>query len=329
MYSSWSMTSEMTPLEAHILRPMPIHSEHSSSDNSPDVAPLAAGITAEKSLVGPSEGRQDRTGTNLVNSSGVERPFFTVKQSRFHLNSAQLEKLRATCNTFQAPVGTFTSKHSCLFNVIIFVDPQHLKDHHWSPTGSAYDATRNPTLFVRNLIETITVDSFDDTSAPVGASPVDLPGGCVFPIGEPIRFSVALEPLAHNWPENSDGEEEFFITFKADPSTWLVTGKQRLRRVLSMMDDETLYFTAVPVPTPFCSSAEREAELRSHGREDDLHGKAVQQGRRMQKLSVVPTPTIEMRWASRNDANGEEKNAENNLVAIDVVQFRTSMRIRH
>ncbi|PWU99975.1 hypothetical protein C3747_212g31 [Trypanosoma cruzi] len=329
IYSSWSMASEMTPLDAHILRPMHIYSGHSSGDNSPDVVPLAVGITAEKSLVGALESHQDRTGTKSVNSSGAERPFFTVKHPQFYCNSAQLEKLRATCNTFQAPVGTFTSKHSCLFNAIIFVDPQHLKDHHWSHPGSADDATRKPTSLVRNLIETIGEDSFDDAPAPVGASPVDLPGGCVFPIGEPIRFSVALEPLAHNWPENSDGEEEFFITFKADPSAWLVTGKQRLRRVLSMMEEETLYFTAVPVPALFCSFAEREADRRPHGREDDQHGKAVQLGRRKQKLSVVPTPTIEMRWASRNDANGEETNAENNMVAIDVVQFRTSMRIRH
>ncbi|RNF14823.1 uncharacterized protein Tco025E_05694 [Trypanosoma conorhini] len=333
IYSNWSLAAGMTPLEAHILRPHSGTSAASSHATSPEGTPSAAAASLDASAGGVTEVRQPYAGIGSVCSSALERSICFAKQPRVCFNSVQLEKLQATCNTFYAPVGTFTSKHSCLFNVVIFLDPQQLKDCVGRQQGMAAAPTSETPSLAADLIEIISEDSFENAAAPAGASPVDLPGGCVFPAGEPIRFSVSLEPLAHNWPETCDGEEEFLITFRADPAAWLVTGKQRVRRVLSMMEDATLHFTAVPAPTPVAcgAAAEREASRASQGRDDDQPEPQAQphQRRRRQRVSVVATPTVEIRWASRGGAAGGETLLEDTAVAIDVVQFRTSMRIRH
>ncbi|KAK7194160.1 hypothetical protein NESM_000329600 [Novymonas esmeraldas] len=87
-----------------------------------------------------------------------------------------------------------------------------------------------------------------------GNAMVDQPSDVVFVAGEPVRFCVRLQPQAQNWPEDADMEETFFIRLKYNPAQWMVIGKQRDRRALSLMEEVTVYFNAVPL-LPIASTA--------------------------------------------------------------------------
>lgn len=336
LYSDWSITTRMGPLESHVLRQSSQPSMYLSSSALPTAA-LSAATTTTVSLTTTSPvgsgthdseeaGHHNRLSGSL--SSSATGRFFSsspsaAKTTQIIYDSAQLERLRATCNTFYGPVGTFTSRHLCLFNVIIFVDPLHPTNHGVRPFRTASGTAEAPRP-ARGGMTCRSRDACDDGTFPANVSPVNLPGDSVFSVGEPICFSVTLEPLAHNWPEDSACEEEFWITFRADPAAWLVTGKQRLRRALSMMEDETLHFTAVPVASVSCVERNTCRSFQPQGQRQE----ADQDGKE-QKLSVVATPTIEIHWASHDDVNGGDVLAKDDAVAIEVVQFRTSIRIQH
>ncbi|AIN98738.1 hypothetical protein LPMP_241050 [Leishmania panamensis] len=80
-----------------------------------------------------------------------------------------------------------------------------------------------------------------------GNAMVNQPSDFVFVAGEPVRFCVRLQPQAQNWPEEADMEETFFIRLKYNPEQWMVIGKQRDRRTLSLMEEVMVYFNAVPL----------------------------------------------------------------------------------
>lgn len=95
-----------------------------------------------------------------------------------------------------------------------------------------------------------------------GNAMVDQPSDFIFVAGEPVRFCVRLQPLAQNWPEDANMEETFFIRLKYNPTQWMVIGKQRDRRTLSLMEEVTVYFNAVPL-LPRASADDTENGLRS------------------------------------------------------------------
>ncbi|KAG5477757.1 hypothetical protein LSCM1_05055 [Leishmania martiniquensis] len=238
-----------------------------------------------------------------------------------------------------------------------------------------------------------------------GNAMVDQPSDFVFVAGEPVRFCVRLQPQAQNWPEDADLEETFFIRLKYNPEQWMVIGKQRDRRTLSLMEEVTVYFNAVPLLPPAPAdggvnaarlSGEATATSGSAGKipprqEDAAAENALNEdtdgdedvcparwaGRR-QRLSARPlaghavkdegilqTPTVEMFWERKKPATtvdgaanpsassfgggksvtsatgaegGDPCEADGQpacatavmgeAVLIDVVQFRTWVRVR-
>ncbi|KPA79146.1 hypothetical protein ABB37_05653 [Leptomonas pyrrhocoris] len=247
-----------------------------------------------------------------------------------------------------------------------------------APTGAAaggfsgnYTGTNNPT--------TADTDSF------FGNAIVDQPADFVFVAGEPVRFCVRLQPLAQNWPEDANMEETFFIRLTYNPEEWMVIGKQRDRRTLSLMEEVTVYFNAVPLlPRNAAdvnadtqrfprSNAVDEDEQDEEGGEGNASLLFVEEGEKgggatgaapssrhlaghaVRDEGILQTPTVEMFWERKKSAAGTtatddastaahhrfdsqtpaaaapsayEDAVMGEAVLIDVVQFRTWVRVR-
>ncbi|KAG5503446.1 hypothetical protein JKF63_05585 [Porcisia hertigi] len=170
-----------------------------------------------------------------------------------------------------------------------------------------------------------------------GNAIVDPPSDFVFVAGEPVRFCVRLQPQAQNWPEDAGMEENFFIRLKYNPEQWMVIGKQRDRRTLSLMEEVTVYFNAVPLLPP--TSADNDTstaksseatkavtmtgdENKENTGEDEVVGTATGTGRRkcrsvrplagnaVKDEGILQTPTVEMFWEQKKPrtAVGETTN---------------------
>ncbi|GET88945.1 hypothetical protein, conserved [Leishmania tarentolae] len=172
--------------------------------------------------------------------------------SAVHFNKVTWRHLEETCNTMWGPVATFRSKHLCVFSIVIYAE---------SPWTMRFGAATN---YAAQVPLTRTASNISSSchgsqlhhwsggkpSAALpffGNSMVDQPSDFVFVAGEPVRFCVRLQPQAQNWPEDAEMEETFFIHLKYNPEQWMVIGKQRDRRTLSLMEEVTVYFNAVPL----------------------------------------------------------------------------------
>ncbi|KPI86958.1 hypothetical protein ABL78_3949 [Leptomonas seymouri] len=225
-----------------------------------------------------------------------------------------------------------------------------------------------------------------------GNAMVDPPADFVFVAGEPVRFCVRLQPLAQNWPEDASMEETFFIRLKYNPAEWMVIGKQRDRRTLSLMEEVTAYFNAVPL-LPRANEDTQEftrSPGAAEGEERSLHGSTMYEddpdeeeeedrapplgghrergskgtarasrrlaGHAVRDEGILQTPTVEMFWERKKPPAGtpgtdsaltaacsntyaqntggapfpaaHEDAVMGEAVLIDVVQFRTWVRVR-
>ncbi|KAG8347296.1 hypothetical protein TRVL_01877 [Trypanosoma vivax] len=251
LYSNWSATEKKGSLETHILRPIRAPE---------DMMPYGEVVSAEEAI-------------DVSHATHPDGHRYGVRY-----DVQQLEQLYATCNTFNGPVGSFISKHSCLFDVVVTArgGDSALVNH----SGDRFPSSALPDVSQHSR---------------------------VFVAGERICFSVTLSPLAYHWPEGSASEEEFLITFKADPSFWVVCGLQRLRRRLSMMEEDTVYFTAMAL----CFKADKLPE--GSGSCDD-------------QTFDAPFPTVELHWATGADPAADSAAAG---IAIDVAQSHTFLRIQY
>ncbi|KAG5503999.1 hypothetical protein GH5_04859 [Leishmania sp. Ghana 2012 LV757] len=237
-----------------------------------------------------------------------------------------------------------------------------------------------------------------------GNAMVDQPSDFVFVAGEPVRFCVRLQPQAQNWPEDAGMKETFFIRLKYNPEQWMVIGKQRDRRSLSLMEEVTVYFNAVPLLPPTSAEGDTSAARSSgeaasasgrcgetpprrvdaaadNGRSEDTdgdedgcaskwtghrqrHSSRPLAGHAVKDEGILQTPTVEMFWERKKPATTVDSaaspltnnfgggkgttsatEAEGSLceadgqpacaaavmgeaVLIDVVQFRTWVRVR-
>lgn len=197
--------------------------------------PTELHLQAPRTAATPARQEADNGSSSRSSDSVTDR-------DALHFNPVTLTVLDASCNAYYAPEATFRSKHLCLFSAVMYAE---------SPWTMRFGAATN------NVRPRDAAGGFSRGAMLMGDAMVDQPADFVFVAGEPVRFCVRLEPLAQNWPEDAGMEEDFFIHFAYDPQEWMVIGKQRERCTLSLMDDITVYFTAVPLlpPTPPTAAA--------------------------------------------------------------------------
>ncbi|KAG5478236.1 hypothetical protein CUR178_04951 [Leishmania enriettii] len=291
------------------------------------------------------------------------------------------------CNTLRSAATAAPRAHpphpsSASNSFSFFRGPQLM---HWCGSGGTDDRPGSEASFFGNAM-------------------VDQPSDFVFVAGEPVRFCVRLQPQAQNWPEDAGMTETFFIRLKYDPEQWMVIGKQRDRRSLSLMEEVTVYFNAVPLLPPTSaegdtSTARPSGEAASasgrcgetpprradaaadNGRSEDTdgdedgcaskwtghrqrHSSRPLAGHAVKDEGILQTPTVEMFWERKKPATAvgsaaspptnsfgggkgttSATEAEGSLceadgqpacaaavmgeaVLIDVVQFRTWVRVR-
>jgi hypothetical protein len=399
-----------------------------SSNNSTSLSKSSEGDdTARRSGSTQSDGG----GSSSVANSGA-----------VHFNVVTLRHLEDTCNAVLGPVATFHSKHLCVFNIVMYAEsPWTMRfgaATNYVARAPATPLSRTPSTIgaragdgplprssvqssrvnAQHLLSSSTISSFNGvggtgTSNHVdshnadsffGNAMVDQPSDFIFVAGEPVRFCVRLQPLAQNWPEDANMEETFFIRLKYNPMEWMVIGKQRDRRTLSLMEEVTVYFNAVPLlprasaeasggddgvasTAPHSPSTGRGL-MRSDNAADDDDGEESAEnapatdgkggskgsststssgnsrggarssrplaGHAVRDEGILQTPTVEMFWerkkpstaaaaaascgSSRSSVADEAQSAAatavhgdavmGESVLIDVVQFRTWVRVR-
>ncbi|CBZ27434.1 conserved hypothetical protein [Leishmania mexicana MHOM/GT/2001/U1103] len=201
-------------------------------------------------------------GTGGKSSSGVKSQ--RTASSAVHFNVVTLRHLEETCNTMWGPVAAFRSKHLCVFSIVMYAE---------SPWTMRFGAATNYASQTPHPRATSNISSTCQGSqlshwsggkpsaalSLFGNAMVDQPSEFVFVAGEPVRFCVRLQPQAQNWPEDAEMEETFFIRLKYNPEQWMVIGKQRDRRTLSLMEEATVYFNAVPLLPLTSADGDRSA----------------------------------------------------------------------
>ena len=241
-------------------------------------------------------------------------------------------------NIYRAPIGSFESRHHCLFNVMVLLAegaPSH--DDGDDGTGGAESF---PDLLT---IAPSTVFSPLASAAAVqkGSRRWGLEGR-VFPIGEPVFFDIILEPQATNWPEIDDDEgfdsstataeptehrhhhhragieDQFFVKIVVDPTQWMVLGRSVELRTLSRWEDHRCRFAAVPIAAASESIKLPAVATASGGGGSHVHHDS------MSSLAVVDTPTVIVNRAmftSSSVTPGE-------VVPVDVVLCRAQLHLR-
>lgn len=319
------------------------------------------------------------SGNGSPSSSGTNSSSFQADEVYF--SPATLQYLEDTCNTIWGPVATFHSKHLCVFNIVMYaespwtmrfgaatnyVDPlpspvQSTPLLPWRTIAStsrrSHQTTASGSLPGEVTIVPVTTTAAAETSL-FGNAVVDQPADVLFVAGEPVRFCVRLQPLVQNWPEDAGTKETFFIRLQCNPAEWMVIGKQRDRRTLSLMEEETVYFTAVPLLPPTAGEKDTDdasaaAPVVMAGGEKD--GKSETRSSAVRPLAgssvkdegILQTPTVEMFWEKKggtwstantlseqpNDSIRSLERRSGNAamgepVLIDVVQFRKWVRVQ-
>ncbi|CCW66025.1 unnamed protein product [Phytomonas sp. Hart1] len=139
----------------------------------------------------------------------------------------ELAYLSSSCNVYYGPPASFRSTYFCLFTAIIQAESN------WeTQDGMTVDGTHH--------VMGMTNEQKDDST-------LKQTHEFVLVAGEPVRFSVRLSPLLHNWPGGSRAENDFFIELHFDTAQWMVIGKKRTRQTLSATDEVMMYFTALPL----------------------------------------------------------------------------------
>ncbi|AYU79191.1 hypothetical protein LdCL_240015900 [Leishmania donovani] len=201
-------------------------------------------------------------GSEGRSSSGVKSQ--RAAPSAVHFSMVTLRHLEETCNTMWGPVAAFHSKHLCVFSIVMYAE---------SPWTMRFGAATNYAAQPPHPRTTSSISSSyhgsqlnhwsggkpSATLSFFGNAMVDQPSDVVFVAGEPVRFCVRLQPQAQNWPEDADMDETFFIRLKYNPEQWMVIGKQRDRRTLSLMEEVTVYFNAVPLLPLASADGDRSA----------------------------------------------------------------------
>ncbi|CBH17524.1 hypothetical protein, conserved [Trypanosoma brucei gambiense DAL972] len=317
IYSNWSVTERLKPMEEYILRPI-----RSSGTKLPSpIAETAHFSGVMKSSSNWMEHTNDTplspASTETLEAEIGDEPEVNAEVVRVQYDISHLEKLYSSCNTFNGPLASFTSKHSCLFNVDITAQPLT-----WSSAGPN-KTPKSISLEANRSSLGCTIEFTDGPGARY------LPGDCVFPVGEPVQFTVTLDPLAHNWPEDSASEEEFIVCLKVDPAFWFAVGKQRLRCRLSMMEETVLRFTAIPLP-PGEEGTHRAVSVDYPLHQYQVIGNIRKKGsdERVEGEFNAPTPTVELHSIPRQSVSETDGAKQGENVAIEVVQFSALMRIR-
>nr|CCC95184.1 conserved hypothetical protein [Trypanosoma congolense IL3000] len=300
LYSNWSVTETLKPLRNHILLPKR-HDIKKSTSNS-------GGMRSDLMYMSNAGEPLD----DLIE----QEPECSTRDIRLRYDLVQLEKMYASCNTFSGHVGSFTYKYSCWFNVYVTAlpSPWYGKDTFVNSGLSSVDESclslGNEEVFTHGTVTE------------------RLPASSSFTVGEPVRFAVTLDPLAHNWPEGSEAEEDFVLLFKVDPASWFVLGKQRLRRKLSIMEKSTVYFTALPLPP---STTGGDVNVSKYQNPRNCHHHDKDEGNNAPSAAgfKVATPTIEVHRALSPGNHDMDSGKDNSLVHIEVIQFCALMQVEH
>jgi hypothetical protein len=111
----------------------------------------------------------------------------------------------ASRNVYYAPIGSFETRHHCLFNVLVL-----LAEGVGSSISSNFDEQPeglSPSWSQRQQQQQQQTSLFQQSSVVPAVTSSWLKWGLegrVFPVGEPVFFDVILEPLGNNWPGEDD-----------------------------------------------------------------------------------------------------------------------------
>lgn len=271
------------------------------------------------SLHGTVADRGDRADSEWSHDDVSSTLFDNHPSAAIRYDPAAFLILTNTCNAYYGAEAIFESKHMCLFSAVMYAESPWTRrfgaDVNYLPLSAHH---RTSTMDSSAMLNAASNNNDSTSNATlITHAMVNTPSGFIFIAGEPVNFCVRLEPQGHNWPEDCSSEEDFFIELHYNPQQWMVIGKQRKKRTLSVFSDVTVTFTAVPLlpPNPSVGIGETTPKMTAStapgaSLEGSVHVttptasasnhptfKGQLAGTLVQDEGILKTPTVKMFWA--------------------------------
>ncbi|CUF82317.1 trafficking protein particle complex subunit 10, TRAPPC10, putative [Bodo saltans] len=240
-----------------------------------------------------------------------------------------LKQLHETtsCNILFATADHFTSKHLCVFSVMMFLsgadddareggDEDSDEDDDDALLANARGISNYPSNYSDNGSMEDDAEEFNDDGTfrrkrssrrSVNNNPrqsmqqqnhtlhAATNARGMHDVGEPVHFVAVIHAQANNWPTDCDPEgARFLVSLEVSPIEWMVVGRMRHVRVLSQSGEHQIRFSAVPVGSG----------------------------------AAVSFPTLSIRRIEEEGLLGGGDLAEGDPLAVDVVKARASLRLR-